>query len=114
MRARCWALSLVLLAALTLPRIAAAHPMGNFSVNHYSKITLLDDRVAIRYLIDLAEIPTFQELQAGNITAQAGDTASIQYVAGRGEQLGRGLSLIIDGKQIPLRMVSSDVIFPPG
>jgi ABC-type nickel/cobalt efflux system permease component RcnA len=114
MRAKSWALLLMLLAALTLPRFAAAHPMGNFSVNHYSKITLLDDRIAIRYLIDLAEIPTFQELQAGNISAQADDVSSIRYVEARGEELGRGLSLIIDGKLVPLHMISSSVIFPPG
>ena len=49
----------------------AAHPMGNFSVNHYSKITLESDRIRIRYFIDLAEIPTYQELQQANISATA-------------------------------------------
>src|SRR5277367_2918372 len=58
-----------LLFVLGLCRLASAHPMGNFSVNHYSRIDLQSDRVIVRYFNDLAEIPTYQELQQGNIAA---------------------------------------------
>src|SRR5277367_897978 len=58
-----------LLFMLGLCRLASAHPMGNFSVNHYSRIDLQGDRIIVRYFIDLAEIPTYQELQQGNIAA---------------------------------------------
>ena len=94
-RRLCSILSLVLL--LGLCRLAAAHPMGNFSVNHYSKIALEGDRIRIRYFIDLAEIPTFQELQQANIATTAIDPHSeavINYVAARGADLGRGLALV--------------------
>ncbi len=87
----CKFLSLLLL--LCLCRIASAHPMGNFSVNHYSKIVLEGDRIQIRYFIDLAEIPTFQELQQANIATTAIDpnsTMVISYVTNRGTELGRG------------------------
>jgi ABC-type nickel/cobalt efflux system permease component RcnA len=109
-------LSALLIALLSLgsARLAFAHPMGNFSVNHYSKIEVLGDRIAVHYLIDLAEIPTFQELQQGNITAATNDPAVLRFIAVRGEELGRGLSLTIDNKGLPLRMTSSGVIFPPG
>ena len=60
---------LSLLLMLGLCRLALAHPMGNFSVNHYSRITFESDRVRINYFIDLAEIPTYQELQQANISA---------------------------------------------
>jgi nickel/cobalt transporter (NicO) family protein len=106
-----------LLFLLGLCRLAAAHPMGNFSVNHYSRIDLQGDRIIVRYFIDLAEIPTYQELQQGNIAATPMDqnsAAVVRYVAARGAELGHGLILDIDGKQIPLRLVSSGVIFPPG
>ena len=102
---------------LGLCRLASAHPMGNFSVNHYSKINLQGDRIIVRYFIDLAEIPTFQELQQGNIAATPVDPNSpavTRYVAARGAELGHGLILQIDGSRIPLRLVSSGVIFPPG
>jgi ABC-type nickel/cobalt efflux system permease component RcnA len=108
-------LSLFLL--LSLCRFAAAHPMGNFSVNHYSKITLEGDRIRVRYFIDLAEIPTFQELQQANIATTVIDPHSatvIDYVATRGADMGRGLTLDIDNQPVILHLVSSGVIFPPG
>jgi nickel/cobalt exporter len=91
-----------------------AHPMGNFSVNHYSQVSLENDGIKVSYIIDLAEIPAYQELQQGNITANAADASVTHYVAVRGEELGHGLSLIIDGKRVTLRLLSSTVIFPPG
>src|SRR5277367_2325526 len=106
-----------LLFVLGLCRLASAHPMGNFSVNHYSRIDLQSDRVIVRYFIDLAEIPTYQELQQGNIAATSmgqNSAAVVHYVAARGAELGHGLILDIDGTQIPMRLVSSGVIFPPG
>src|SRR5271155_3134417 len=107
----------VLLLLFGLCRLASAHPMGNFSVNHYSKISVQGDRIIVGYFIDLAEIPTYQELQQGNIAATPMDpnsAAVARYVAARGAELGHGLSLDMDGKKIPLRLVSSGVIFPPG
>jgi ABC-type nickel/cobalt efflux system permease component RcnA len=108
---------LSLFVLLGLCRLAVAHPMGNFSVNHYSKIILDTDRIRIRYFIDLAEIPTFQELQQANIPATAinpNSTAVIRYLAVRGAELGRGLSLIVDGNPADLHLISSEGIFPPG
>jgi len=98
-------------------RPAAAHPMGNFSVNHYSKIALESDRIRIRYFIDLAEIPTYQELQQAKIAATDIDPSSpevIGYVSARGAELGRGLALDVDGKPTTLQLISSGVIFPVG
>jgi ABC-type nickel/cobalt efflux system permease component RcnA len=106
-----------LLFLLGLCRLASAHPMGNFSVNHYSKIDLRGDRIIVRYFIDLAEIPTYQELQQGNIAATPMDPNSpavTRYVAARGAELGHGLIIEIDGEPISVRLLSSGVIFPPG
>lgn len=91
--------------------------MGNFSVNHYSKIILESDRIRVDYFIDLAEIPTYQELQQASISATAIDpnsAAVINYMSARGAELGRGLTLDVAGKPTPLRLISSGVIFPPG
>jgi ABC-type nickel/cobalt efflux system permease component RcnA len=106
-----------LLVALAVCRPASAHPMGNFSVNHYTRITLETDRIRVCYLIDLAEIPTYQELQRANIPTNTIDPNSptvTDYVAARSVELGKGLILNVDGKAVLLRLVSSGVIFPPG
>jgi hypothetical protein len=53
---------LPLLAALCAA-VASAHPMGNFSVNHYTRFEPSPRGLAIRYVMDLAEIPTFELFQ---------------------------------------------------
>jgi ABC-type nickel/cobalt efflux system permease component RcnA len=112
-RKQIYFLGLLAVSLLLGPR-SFAHPMGNFSVNHYSKISLESDGIRISYIIDLAEIPTYQELQQGNVTADVAEPAVTRFVASRGAELGRGLSLLVEGKRLPLRLVSSQVIFPPG
>jgi high-affinity nickel-transport protein len=99
---------------LGIPRMAVAHPMGNFSVNHYTKIDLQGDRLRLDYFIDMAEIPAYQEMQQGNIPADPKDQAATRYITNRGDELGRGLSVMLNGEVLPLRMVSSGVLFPPG
>ncbi len=105
---------LALLLLLLLPvRVCLAHPMGNFSVNHYSKITLEPDGIRLQYFIDLAEIPTYQEMQQYDLAPT--DTARIApFLAARGAELERGLSLRVNGAALPLQLVSKGVIFPPG
>jgi ABC-type nickel/cobalt efflux system permease component RcnA len=46
---------------LALPAAASAHPLGNFSFNHLTRVAVSSDRVDVRYVLDQAEIPTFQE-----------------------------------------------------
>ena len=105
---------ILLTLCLCLAPRSYAHPMGNFSVNHYSRISLDREGIRISYIIDLAEIPTYQELQQGNVTADVADPGVTRFVALRGAEFGHGLSLVVDGKRLPLRLLSSQVIFPPG
>src|SRR5450631_749224 len=112
-RKQIYSLGLLVVSLLLGPR-SLAHPMGNFSVNHYSKISLESDGIKVSYIIDLAEIPTYQELQQGNVTADVADPAVTRFIGQRGAELGRGLSLLVEGKRLPLRLMSSQVIFPPG
>jgi ABC-type nickel/cobalt efflux system permease component RcnA len=53
-------LALLLFAALAVPAVAAAHPLGNFTVNRFSRIEMSGHRLYVLYVLDLAEIPTFQ------------------------------------------------------
>jgi nickel/cobalt transporter (NicO) family protein len=52
---------------------AMAHPMGNFSVNHYSRLHFTQAGLDLTFVLDLAEIPTFQLL--GSWQAGANDQA---------------------------------------
>ena len=104
---------LLFLCLFLAPCPSFAHPMGNFSVNHYSKITLDSGGIQVRYFIDLAEIPTYQEMQQYNITAET-SPALTKYLEQRGTELKDGLQLTVDGQSVPLRLVSKGVIFPAG
>ena len=112
-RKRLYSFLLLSLCLWLAPR-GFAHPMGNFSVNHYSKISLERDGIRVSYIIDLAEIPTYQELQQGNVTANVSDPVVTRFVTLRGSEFAQGLSLLVDGRRLPLRLLSSQVIFPPG
>jgi ABC-type nickel/cobalt efflux system permease component RcnA len=54
-------LSIVAFLLLMLrPSGAVAHPMGNFSINHYSRIVVSREDVRVATTLDFAEIPAFQ------------------------------------------------------
>jgi ABC-type nickel/cobalt efflux system permease component RcnA len=55
-------------AALAWPALAAAHPLGNFTINRFSRIEVSGPRIYVRYVLDMAEIPTYQ---AGRIDRNA-------------------------------------------
>jgi nickel/cobalt transporter (NicO) family protein len=93
-------LLLIALAAL-LPSAASAHPLGNFSVNRYSGVEVSGNRIYVHYVLDLAEIPTFQERKR---VRRAGFAAEI----------GRGLKLTLDGRPAALRLVDSKRELRPG
>lgn len=97
-----------------LPPPAFAHPMGNFSINHYSKIVPQAAAIELDYIIDMAEIPTFQEIQQSKIVARVGDPSLGPYLTGESEHLKNGLTLELDGRPLPLETVSRQIIFPPG
>ena len=85
--------ALVVLAALASAPAASAHPLGNFSFNHLSEVRISSDRVEVTYLLDQAEIPTFQE---------RGDSTTEVIAAKRAEVLDR-VDLTVDGSPVELR-----------
>ena len=52
-------------ALLAAADSASAHPLGNFSINHLSTVSVSADHVDVRYVLDQAEIPTVQERSLG-------------------------------------------------
>src|SRR5215510_9838280 len=108
--------ALWLIAALALVSAAPveAHPLGNFSISQYTAIQIGEDAVALRYFIDMAEIPTFQELQAREIPADPADARVVRYLRETAGALTKGLVLELDGRRLTLDVKSADVIFPPG
>jgi nickel/cobalt exporter len=105
----------VLLFVLMLSSATSfAHPMGNFSVNHYSKIKIGQQSIEIRYLIDMAEIPTYQEIRQFEITPKADDPSTSRYLDRQEQLLKKGLLLESDGQGVRLDTISRQVAFADG
>ena len=109
-----------LLVLLTLsiarPSTASAHPLGNFTINRYSRLDLYSDVIRIRYVLDMAEIPTFQEM--GGIDrdgdGQVSEAEKEIYLAKKAEEIRGGLHLLVNGSPSDLDVLSKELSFPPG
>jgi len=88
--------------------------MGNFSINHYAGIRVERGFVEVRYIIDLAEIPTYQEIQNAGIVARVGDATLPPYLKHQAAEWDKSIRLEVDGQVVRLVPVSESVIFPPG
>jgi ABC-type nickel/cobalt efflux system permease component RcnA/high-affinity nickel permease len=91
-----------------------AHPMGNFSVNHYSKISVGPKSIEILYLVDMAEIPTYQEIRQFDVTPKPDDPSAGRYLDNQEPTLRAGLSLENDGQAVQLETISRRVAFAEG
>ena len=93
---------------------AFAHPMGNFSISHYAKITVNTTSVQVLYLLDFAEIPTYQDTREYGFTAKNDDPSVDAYLARQAEHLRAGISLEDNGRPLSLTYISRQVAFAEG
>jgi nickel/cobalt transporter (NicO) family protein len=95
---------------------AAAHPLGNFTVNRFSGIAVGPDEIRLTYVIDMAEIPTFQELPAidtnGDGTPSAAELDA--WAGGEAESLAPALDLTVDGDPVGLAPREQTAMLLPG
>ena len=107
--------ALAVLASL-LPREAHAHPLGNFTINHYSHLTFAVETAHITYILDLAEIPTLQ--QKDNLDTDGnGDLSTAEseaYLDARMPFLLEGQRLRVGNKNLPLRVLDRSAMYRPG
>jgi len=106
--------ALVGMALGAAPADGLAHPLGNFSISHYSGISVHTDGIELRYLVDMAEIPTFQEMQDNGIVADAAHPSLDAYLARTADDLGAGLVLEVNGARLGLRSTARTALFTPG
>jgi ABC-type nickel/cobalt efflux system permease component RcnA len=104
-------------AFVVLPATAAsAHPLGNFTVNHYDGLALSSERVGITSTVDAAEIPTAQ-LRGRVDTDRDGvlsPTERASYATDSCSTLRTRLALAIDGTPVALRGDGGSFVLEPG
>ena len=104
------------LAVLLVPAAVAAHPLGNYTINHYAEVRVEPDRVLLDVVIDQAEIPTFQARQDFDLDGD-GSVSDEEIDAGRVEAcrtIARSIELTEAGASLELVTLKAGLSFPPG
>ncbi|MCC6606476.1 MAG: sulfite exporter TauE/SafE family protein [Anaerolineae bacterium] len=115
-RKRMIALLAALLALFVLVPAAWAHPLGNFTVSRYTRLELQPEAVELLYIIDMAEIPTFQERPQMDQNGDGMVDSAEQevYASQQVQTLAQNLSLTVNGQAVVVTPYAWTIAFPPG
>ncbi len=106
----------LLAVSVARPSTVNAHPLGNFTVNRYSRLELYSDVIRVHYVLDMAEIPTFREVDA--VDTDGDDAVSYaekeRYAVQMAEDIRGDLYLTANGSPSRLDLLSQELSFPPG
>ena len=109
-------LGLVIGASLWSAASALAHPLGNFTVNRYAGVVVGPSEIRVDYVLDLAEIPTFQAI--GEIDLDGDEQASEAELAAwaerRAVELADGLTVEVAGSRVGLSPTATSARLEPG
>ncbi|MFC7383397.1 nickel/cobalt transporter [Sphaerisporangium rhizosphaerae] len=102
--------------ALVLAAVVAAHPLGNFTVNHYDGLRVTPQQVGNTAIVDYAELPTLQS--AARVDADGSGAASpaerAAYAAAACAELSRAQRLTVDGRTLPWQVGAASYAYAPG
>jgi ABC-type nickel/cobalt efflux system permease component RcnA len=95
---------------------ATAHPLGNFTVNQYSRIEIGTTEAHLVYVLDLAELPTVADRplldpnRDGAITGAERES----YLAGKLSEITPALHLFAGSTELALRPTAQSLALVPG
>jgi nickel/cobalt transporter (NicO) family protein len=116
--ARAWGAGLLAVIAVAASAgTAAAHPLGNYTVNRGVEVTIGSEAVNVRYVIDMAEIPAFSEIQVIDANGDGVTDASElrAYAASACSTIRSALDPRVDGSAVQLvGQGAPQLSFPPG
>ena len=101
---------------LTAAGLAAAHPLGNFTINQYSRIEAGLTKIKICQVLDIAEIPAFQLVPTidtdknGQLSTAELNTYAESFTPG----YLANLHLTAGEEQVTLRVESKDIFLEDG
>ena len=94
--------------------IAAAHPLGNFTINHLAKLDARSGALRVRYVLDIAEIPTFQIMRASSSTATWNDAQLQTWARSEVATVAADFHVAVDGAPATLALTSVHARLRPG
>ncbi len=106
----------IFIALLFFALSAAAHPLGNFSVNQYSRLEVEKTKIKIRQVLDMAEIPTFQ--MQSEIDTDKNGTLSAEELNAYAKLITpehlANLSLTVNDQPLDIRAESTNISLQTG
>ena len=102
---------LIAFIVLCIPSNGLSHPLGNFSINRYSRLEPSAGSLNVYYVVDMAEIPTLQEKKTIDTDqdGQISDKESLKYLAQMAAELPRGLRVLVNNTPVRLNVRSKDI-----
>jgi ABC-type nickel/cobalt efflux system permease component RcnA len=98
------------LCTLTCARVSA-HPLGNFTINHLAVVTTDKRDLRVRYILDIAEIPSFQIMHArGAWTLDA----KRMWMAQEAQRVAGDFVVTVDGSPLKLALTANSANTRPG
>src|SRR3954465_8124966 len=97
--------------------VAEAHPLGNFTINLYDGLTVRTGGIDVDYVVDMAEIPAFEEKQSidANGDGTLDQPETVAYVDNTCERPADGVTVAVADPPAPIRPAGTGTItFPPG
>ncbi len=101
----------LLSAAATL---LSAHPMGNFSVSHYTRLEVSAKGVEMIYALDLAEVPTYTLMRDWKLDAKSPQADLEAKAAEQAREWARGLEFQAGGKTVTPKFVRTEIKLSDG
>jgi nickel/cobalt transporter (NicO) family protein len=102
--------------ALFPTKEAKAHPLGNFTINHYSSLEVSEEAARVTYVLDFAEIPTLQQKDRldtdgdGVLSRREADA----YLDARLPAFVKNLRLRVGDEVLPLRVRDRSAAYRTG
>jgi nickel/cobalt exporter len=94
--------------------LAAGHPMGNFSVSHYSRLEVTRHGIELQYTLDLAELPTFDLLRNWKLERSSPRSALEAKAREQAQAWVNQLQIASDGKPIHPKLGRVDLVIADG
>ena len=97
-----------ILLSLSMGVALLAHPMGNFSVSHYTRIGVGPRGADVLYVLDLAEIPTLEILQRWKLERSSPREELERKAAEQAREWVRHLKITVGGRAVAPQFLGAD------
>ncbi|HTA67015.1 MAG TPA: hypothetical protein VK776_02010 [Bryobacteraceae bacterium] len=94
--------------------LLTAHPLGNFSANHYMKFEVGPHGINMRYVMDLAEIPTFELLRDWGLDRNSPEAEMRRKATEQARTWMSNLSIRVDGRPVHPVLEGADLVIADG